>query len=361
MKTFFSLLTAALLVAVLLTACGCNHEWAEADCYDPQTCTKCGATEGEKLGHDYQEANCEAPRTCSRCGKTKGAALGHIWTEADCDDPAICQTCNATGTAALGHAWTEADCLNAKTCQTCGVIEGDALGHDFSEATCEEASACTRCGEFGSEALGHVYDDSEPDCENPKTCGVCGKQEAEATEHIWVDATYEAPKTCSVCGKTEGDPLQQEGQDTTVNLGLSVLDYNAYMNELLVAYNAELIYVSENTDYVLYVLYDGAAGTLLDVYAYYQIADGYVSYVMIYTESALEESPAFWTGVVGALGMLVADPTITDADIQTMLSEVDYVDEDGSYTYYMDKNGISHSLTCNDTTGEAYFLIIPLE
>ena len=34
------------------------HEWTDATCGTPKTCTKCDLTEGEALGHSWQEADC---------------------------------------------------------------------------------------------------------------------------------------------------------------------------------------------------------------------------------------------------------------------------------------------------------------
>jgi len=40
----------------------CEHEWSDATCTAPKTCSKCGETEGEALGHTYVDG------TCSVCG-----------------------------------------------------------------------------------------------------------------------------------------------------------------------------------------------------------------------------------------------------------------------------------------------------
>ena len=61
----------------------------------PATCEQSGMTEGSKcsvcqevitaqttipaLNHDWQEATCETPKTCTRCHVTQGKALGHDW------------------------------------------------------------------------------------------------------------------------------------------------------------------------------------------------------------------------------------------------------------------------------------------
>ena len=53
-KTICSLIS-CLLMCVLLTGCGDNHEhiWSDATCQSPKTCTECGATEGTTLPHEY--------------------------------------------------------------------------------------------------------------------------------------------------------------------------------------------------------------------------------------------------------------------------------------------------------------------
>jgi hypothetical protein len=91
----------------LLTGCHINHEWTEATCTEPKTCSIGGETEGEELGHDWVEATCTEPKTCSRCGETEGKALGHDWIEANYQQP--------------------------KTCSVCGETEGDVLTPAFEE------------------------------------------------------------------------------------------------------------------------------------------------------------------------------------------------------------------------------------
>lgn len=40
-----------LALILCLSGCACKHEWAEATCTEPKTCTKCGETEGDPLEH----------------------------------------------------------------------------------------------------------------------------------------------------------------------------------------------------------------------------------------------------------------------------------------------------------------------
>lgn len=165
-----------ILLCLLLTGCGCKHQWNPATCDTPKTCSRCQITEGEALGHTWVDASCEAPKTCSACGATEGNALDHTWVDATCDDPKTCSRCQTTEGNALGHTWVDASCEIPKTCSICSATEGEALGHAWVNATCE----------------------------TPKTCSVCQKTEGNAAGHKWQDATTEAPKTCSVCQKTEG-------------------------------------------------------------------------------------------------------------------------------------------------------------
>lgn len=74
-------LVVTLGVLVGLTGCCMSHEWADATCTEPKTCTKCGKTEGEALGHQWIDATCTEPKTCSVCGKTEGESIEHSWVD----------------------------------------------------------------------------------------------------------------------------------------------------------------------------------------------------------------------------------------------------------------------------------------
>ena len=78
MKKVICLVLLSVLCAVMFSACGCSHEWAEATCTSPKTCSLCGETEGEALGHTAGEWKVETEATifgagkrirpCTRCG-----------------------------------------------------------------------------------------------------------------------------------------------------------------------------------------------------------------------------------------------------------------------------------------------------
>lgn len=67
----------------VMTSCvkTCEHNWNDATCTEPKTCSLCGKTEGDVLEHKWKEATCTEPQTCSLCGETEGNALGHTVSE----------------------------------------------------------------------------------------------------------------------------------------------------------------------------------------------------------------------------------------------------------------------------------------
>ena len=93
-----------LLVCLLLSGCACQHEWTDADCLNPQVCTKCEETAGEALGHDWAAATCIDPETCTRCSETRGNKLDHTF-----------------------GSWKIIETEMTHTCEICGYIESSEL------------------------------------------------------------------------------------------------------------------------------------------------------------------------------------------------------------------------------------------
>lgn len=161
MKRSWLICTLVMVLILLLSGCGCDHEWLAATCSASKTCQLCGKTEGEPLPHTLQDATCISPKKCTVCNATEGEALPHTWEEATCTE--------------------------AKTCTVCKTTEGNPLGHTWKNATCTA----------------------------PKTCKICKITEGKTSEHKWQEATTESPKTCSVCNKTEGSKLITDSRFTT--------------------------------------------------------------------------------------------------------------------------------------------------
>ena len=166
-------------MVLLLTGCGHEHQWTDATCTEPKTCSECGNTEGEPLGHDWVDATCTEPKTCKVCGATEGEPLGHVFEDATCTE--------------------------AKKCKRCGGVQGEPLGHSvtewrtITEPTCTESGTrvgiCSRCGRAvneTTEATGHKPSEDWEIVEEAtfstsgkrvKTCTVCGEEvESESYE-----------------------------------------------------------------------------------------------------------------------------------------------------------------------------------
>jgi len=230
-----------------------SHRYVAATCTAPKTCSKCGATEGEALGHNYNavvtaptctaagyttytcacgdtyvgntvaapghnwvDATCTAPKTCTVCGATEGEALGH-----DYNAVVTVPTCTAAGyttytcacgdtyvgdtVAAPGHNWVDATCTAPKTCSKCGATEGEALGHDWIPATCLRQETCGTCGETRGELAEHTYDNACDTTCNVEECGYI----REVADHIWSEGT------CSVCGAASPSKVTITKEPTT--------------------------------------------------------------------------------------------------------------------------------------------------
>ena len=106
------ILIVCLMILSVFVACEkeCQHEWKDATCAAPKTCSVCKATEGEALAHTWVDATCAAPKTCSVCKATEGEALGHTWVDATCASPKTCSVCDTTEGKALDHAFVEGKC-----------------------------------------------------------------------------------------------------------------------------------------------------------------------------------------------------------------------------------------------------------
>ena len=68
----------------------CRHQWIDATCKAPKTCSLCGATEGKAGDHNWVDATCKAPKTCSVCSATEGEVGDHSYVDG------ICSVCGET-------------------------------------------------------------------------------------------------------------------------------------------------------------------------------------------------------------------------------------------------------------------------
>ena len=252
MKTTRIFLLAALLVLVLaFTSCAAldylpedlrdqiegyfhEHEWVEADCTTPKTCSTCGATEGAALGHAEEsisgksatctEEGLSEGSKCSVCGETVVEqqvipAKGH--TEAI--DAAVAATCTSDGLTEGKHCSECNEVLVAQQTVPGGHVEviDEAIEPDCLSTGLTEGKHCSACGEVlveqeSIDALGHteVIDAGyAADCVNNgltegKHCSVCdmvivSQKVIKATGHNEVIDVAVKPD-CVNTGLTEG-------------------------------------------------------------------------------------------------------------------------------------------------------------
>ena len=191
----FLVLTMLLILAIsaFASCTALEHNWAEATCTTPKTCTDCGATEGEALGHTEQTVAGTAA-TCYENGLTDGK---------------ICSVCNEVLVAqkvvlSLGHdlvidkpataTCTEAGLTAGAHCSRCDYKEEQtevpALGHDMVT----DAAVAPTCTETGLTEGSHC-----------SRCDVKVAQEiVPATGHNIVADAAVAP-TCTATGLTAGE------------------------------------------------------------------------------------------------------------------------------------------------------------
>ena len=188
MKRLLLLLTVSVALSLLLASCdviaditggrdttpeACEHEWLDATCKDPKTCTKCGMTEGGTTTHQYLAATCTKPEVCATCGIWNGLAIGHSFAPATCYAPKTCTVCYETKGEPV-HECTDPTCTEPATCVLCSATIGEPLGHtlitEVIAATCNadgyEHLYCTLCDFtdvgatfpiLGHDTLGYVY------------------------------------------------------------------------------------------------------------------------------------------------------------------------------------------------------------
>ncbi|MBQ7873897.1 MAG: hypothetical protein IJ306_01860 [Oscillospiraceae bacterium] len=207
----------------------CNHNWVDATCEAPKTCTICGATEGEALGHNWgavsykwEEENgalsCTATRVCQNDAAHTESAEATVTSEVE-KEP----TCTESGitkyTATFDVDWAET--------QTNSKADTEALGHDYeavvTELTCTEGGyttyTCSACGDsyVADEvpALGHDWEVSYEWAEDGSACTAtrtCKNDQnhtetATATE---IKSEVAKPATCSAMGDTRYEAIFAE-------------------------------------------------------------------------------------------------------------------------------------------------------
>ncbi len=217
MKKKLALLSLVLVCVMLLSACGCEHEWIKADCENPKTCELCGETEGEPKGHDWKDATCDDPKTCAKCDATEGEALGHTWVDATCAAPKTCSACGETEGEALAHTWLDATTEAPMTCTVCGATEGDPIMVDerFTTAACQDL--------FGTWAGDVTLDAAQLTGED------LGGMNLNITVHM--EMTFANDGTCHTVIAIDAESFMKEMVTFTVELTYLSMEEQGYTRE----------------------------------------------------------------------------------------------------------------------------------
>ena len=282
LATFCILLFA---ICILLTACSneCEHE------YDNACDTICNLCEEERtIAHDYKDATCTAPKTCSVCGATEGEVLGHSYNDATCTAPKTCSVCGATEGEELGHSYNDATCIAPKTCSVCGATEGEPLEHEYADeyTVLDEGhyKHCI-CHPELDVAVPHVDNDGDTLCDD---CGY----EFNCDYTITLDRAHKGVKITltSLVTNTPYEAFTNESGVALFNLPkgeyrVSVMHYNSahiwrdkdnsvVLTEKSNAYLVTFDVSKESTEYTISVSYpDGSYATDATVLVY--ALDGY--------------------------------------------------------------------------------------
>ena len=210
MKKVSLLILVSMILLLAFASCSLlgdkhEHEWAEATCSTPKTCS-CGETEGEALGHDWTEATCTAPATCKTCEATDGEALGHNWRDATCTAPKTCIVCNDTEGTPLGHKNDITLEAVAPTCTATGLTEGTKCS--VCQTVTTEQEVIPALGHTEEVVLGQDSTCAATGLTDGKKCSVCDTVLVEQDiipmkAHTEVDVLGYAA-TCTTDGLTDG-------------------------------------------------------------------------------------------------------------------------------------------------------------
>ncbi len=160
-----------------------EHQWAEATCQSPKTCTVCKKHEGKAKGHSFGDWTVLKEATIKEEGKKER----------------ICSECNhkeeelipkLEHTHSFSSEWTHDESEHWKDC-SCGESD-ERSAHSFGAWQTVTDASCTQSGS------------AEQKC---TACGYTEQKTIPKKGHSWQDATCTLPKTCSNCHQTEGNAL----------------------------------------------------------------------------------------------------------------------------------------------------------
>lgn len=238
-KSILSLFVFIVLIVGGLQSCTHEHDWIDATCTEPRTCSICKETEGEPLGHKWDDPTCLTPMKCSVCGITQGYRAEHTFVSATCTKPEHCSVCGKKAhwySLPLSHKWEDATCATPKTCSICGETDGEPSGHyslkhiTTVEPTCqtegEATFTCSYCGEVFTEVVPiidhkagkfQVVVEATPSSDGveKRYCVMCGL-EMDSISRKYIDLTGNGANSSGNSFNTYNNESQQSTTSTYV-------------------------------------------------------------------------------------------------------------------------------------------------
>ena len=187
----------------LVTTYGCEYKF---------TVTKDGKLEINAL-HDWIDATCTAPKTCSICGITEGSTISHIDENHDHKCDYNCNTTMGTHAAAEG----------THVCEYCGGVV----------TQCADNNKDHNCDVCGAKLSEHTPAEAvKENIKNP-TCTVDGKYDS--VVYCAICGTHEISRKTIVVSATGHTPVTDKAVDPTcTNTGLTEGSHCSACNEVLV-------------------------------------------------------------------------------------------------------------------------------
>ncbi len=221
-------------------------------------CTKCGEMApktyantfevGYSLGHDYEDATCTKPKTCSRCGGTSGNALGHTSTTWKSVDDGVnnlshyreCERCGKYDEGAhTVSSWTLATtAINGRIdyhtgiCTECGLTAREECNSNGVKVHTNPDSVhllyCTKC-DRNIRYEGHDYIGGDgTSAEDVHHCSKCQHKHSTISYHYYpqinAGENLSATLTCGLFNCGRQITLEGSFKDLT---GLIIEDYVA--------------------------------------------------------------------------------------------------------------------------------------
>ena len=176
-----------------------DHEYGEADCEAPATCSECGATTGTALGHIDENTD----HVCDRnCGKTDMNMDKHVDSATDKDH--VCDYgCKAVLEDCSGGTAT---CTEKAKCSVCNTAYGalNAANHTgeiaYTDNGNTHSSAYNCCNAPVVTNEEHTYDESSNEC-------ICGAKKPEThvcAHYEYKDITETTHQSYCSCGEKIG-------------------------------------------------------------------------------------------------------------------------------------------------------------